>query len=101
MKIENLNQLNAMTDRRTRLPLIELLLELQNESPAGSFCLRPEHLSDDELLPDAQGLGDDVTHGVTQQVNVLPVTRAGGQRHSVKQDLRGRKYFEDSTCICM
>ena len=36
------------TDGR-RLPLIELLLELQNESPAGSFCLRPEHLSDDEL----------------------------------------------------
>ena len=60
---------------------------------AGNFCLRPEHLRDDELLPDAQGLGDDVTDGVTQEVNVLPVTWARGQGHSVKQNLRFEKYI--------
>ena len=52
---------------------------------------RPEHLCDDELLPDAEGLGDDVTHGVTQEVDVLPVTWPRGQRYSMKQHLGGRK----------
>lgn len=53
----------------------------------GGGGLIPEHLGDDELLPDPERLGDDVTHGVAQEVDVLPVARTRGLWHSVKQNL--------------
>ena len=48
---------------------------------------QPGYLSDDELLPDAECLGDDVTHGVTQEVDVLSLPGTRGHWHPVKKYL--------------
>lgn len=61
-----------------------LSLSLNEEKILDKFVLWPEHLCDDELLPDAERLGDDVAHSVAQEVDVLPVSRPRGHWHSVE-----------------
>ena len=60
---------------------------LDSDKDLNNLNISPEHLRDDELLPDPECLGDDVTHGVAQEVNILAVSRPSGHWHSVKQDL--------------